>query len=67
MPGTVVSWHFDYSDGSLLFIDSEKKLYKLIPQVVPLYDEDDASPDAPVIGMMIFIDNEVPADLTTSL
>ena len=67
LPGTVVSMHFDYSDGSLLFLDSEKKLYKLIPEVVPLYDEDDASPNAPVIGMLIFIDNEVPVDLTTAL
>ena len=31
LPGTVVSMHFDYSDGSLLFLDSEKKVYKLIP------------------------------------
>ena len=31
LPNTVLSSHFDYDDGSLLFIDSEKTLYKLIP------------------------------------
>ena len=67
LPSTVLSWHFDYSDGSLLFIDSANIIYKLIPSVVPLHDEDNPSEDSSHIGMMIFLDNEVPVDLTTAL
>ena len=63
----MLSSHFDYDDGSLLFIDSEKNIYKLVPSIVPLYDEDDPSEEGPVIGMMIFLDNEVPVDLPTAL
>ena len=65
-PNTVYSFHFNYEDGSLLFIDSARTIHKLVPTITaaeqstpPLNETEPA--------IQIVLNNSVPEALATAL